>query len=114
MALASYVIVSTDPADKSLYGGPMRWDGESPIAVPAGRQLMLAATAQASGYAYTEERNTATLRDSARAALVGNTSYLAMPTRTNADVAVQVLKLTRQNNALIRLVIGALDTTDGT
>ncbi len=58
--------------------------------------------------------NGATLRRRVATALTANATYLALPTpRTNAQIAAQVEALTRQNAALIRLVAGLLDTTDG-
>ena len=45
-------------------------------------------------------------------ALVSNTAYIDLATPTNAQVAAQVKALTRQNNKIIRLVLGRLDGTD--
>lgn len=60
------------------------------------------------------QTNGATLRGRVATALTTNATYLALPQpRTNAQVAAQVEALTRQNVALIRLVAGLLDTTDG-
>ena len=59
--------------------------------------------------------NGAKLQGRVAMALTTNATYLALPTpRTNAQVAAQVEALTRQNAALIRLVAGLLDTTNGT
>lgn len=58
--------------------------------------------------------NAAALRDKARTAIVANDAYLALVSPTNAQTVAQVQRLTRENTALIRLVIGALDTTNGT
>lgn len=58
--------------------------------------------------------NGTTLRDKARQAIAVNDTFLALPAPTNAQVLLQVQRLTRENTALIRLVIGALDSTSGT
>lgn len=60
-----------------------------------------------------EQASTAvTIRERARLALDVDRSFLALTSPTNAQLAAQVNALTRQNVALIRLVIGALDGTD--
>lgn len=62
-----------------------------------------------------EQLNEATLRDRARNAIAGNNTYLALPQPpTNAENLAQLRRLTRECSALIRLTLGALDTTDGT
>lgn len=50
----------------------------------------------------------ATLQAQAVTALTTNTTFLALATPTTAKVAAQVQALTRQTNALIRLVVRAL------
>lgn len=50
----------------------------------------------------------------ARAALAGNATYLALATPSNAQNTAQVRALTRQINALIRLVVAADLLTDNT
>jgi hypothetical protein len=47
-------------------------------------------------------------------ALAANSEFLALTSPTNAQSVAQVKALTRQVNALIRILIDALDTTDGT
>ena len=59
----------------------------------------------------TAATNNTTLRDQARTALDTNTTFLAVASPTNAQVVAQVKALTRQCNGLIRLTIGALDST---
>lgn len=53
-----------------------------------------------------------TLRTRARDAIDANKAFLAKASPTNADVLAQVKALTRQQNAVVRLLIGALDSAD--
>lgn len=64
--------------------------------------------------ALTRGQNDSTLRDKAQQALAVNDAFLALASPTNAQVVTHVQRLTRENTALIRLVIGALDSTSGT
>jgi hypothetical protein len=50
------------------------------------------------------EPDLSALRDQAQAALDANTTYLAIGTPTNAQVAAQVRALTQQNQRIIRAV----------
>lgn len=117
MAAADYVLVPTDESIKTILGN-YRWDGEAQLRLPAHTQLILRSVAEASGYApippTPEETNSATLQDRARQALATNAAYLALAAPTNAQVAQQVARLTRQTSAAIRLLLGAVDSTDGT
>ena len=47
-------------------------------------------------------------------ALAANIAFLANASPTNADIVAQVRLLTRECQALIRMALGQLDTTDGT
>jgi hypothetical protein len=54
------------------------------------------------------------LRAKAAQALATNADFLALASPTNAQTLAQVKTLTRECNAVIRLLLGHLDTTDGT
>lgn len=58
--------------------------------------------------------NSATLHGRAAAALTANANFLALATPTNAQVVAHVQQLTKECNALIRMMIGQLDSTSGT
>lgn len=58
--------------------------------------------------------NADTLRVRSRLALNANATFLAIATPTNAQVTNQVTALTKECSALIRLLLGALDSTAGT
>jgi hypothetical protein len=60
------------------------------------------------------ESNREALIAKARQALNANATYLALASPTNAQNLAQIRLLTREATALIRLTIGALETTDGT
>lgn len=60
------------------------------------------------------ELNAADLHAKALAALDTNVAFLAVASPSNAQVLAQVRVLTRECTALIRLLLGALDVTDGT
>ena len=68
--------------------------------------------ADATAVVETASRNRDSIEEQAGAALDANTAYLGLATPTNAQVAAQVKALTRQNNKIIRLVLGRLDGTD--
>lgn len=61
-----------------------------------------------------ERVNVKTLADKAEQALTANATFLALASPTNAQTLAQVRSLTRQVNAIARLLVGKLDTTDGT
>jgi hypothetical protein len=58
------------------------------------------------------ETNRTTLTDRAAAALAVNRAYIANPAPTTAESIAQVKALTRQNTAVIRLLLGLLEEVD--
>lgn len=62
----------------------------------------------------TAATNGDTLRSAIAAALTANRTFLGLASPSNAQTLAQVRALTRQVNALARLVAGLLDTTNGT
>lgn len=61
-----------------------------------------------------EDEYFARIKEKSQAALESNAVFLADNTPTNAQLAAQVKRLTRQNNALIRMTLGLLDSEDDT
>lgn len=58
--------------------------------------------------------NLATLQKKAQGAIDNNITYLGITSPTAAQVTAQVSALTRQMNAVIRVLINAIDTVSGT
>ncbi len=58
--------------------------------------------------------NAQTLQTNAANALTGNTTFLAIASPTTAQVTAQVKALTKECNAVIRLLLNQLDSTAGT
>ena len=62
----------------------------------------------------TPAANQQSIQSKAQAALVNNATYLAIPSPTTAQAVAQVAALTREVNAIIRLLLNQFDTTTGT
>ncbi len=56
--------------------------------------------------------NAATIRAAATLALDANRTYLAIASPTSTQATAQIRALTRQNQGVIRLLLGLLDATD--
>lgn len=62
-----------------------------------------------------QRANVSTLRQKAQQALQANAAFLALPAALQqAQAVAQTVRLTQEVSALIRLAIGALDSTAGT
>ena len=84
--------------------------------VPVGTDdATLQAAVNAAAQAYVDyNTNTQTLLQKATTALQNNQNYLALSTPTNAQAVAQVSALTRQMDALIRVVTDLATSTSGT
>jgi hypothetical protein len=114
-----YVRVSLDLTDKVIKEGPILWNGDIPLIAPIDQQFYPEDFAIAQGYTYSplspDVANAFTLRQRALTAITANNSFLALtPPLTNAQVVAQVNSLTRQNTALIKLLLNQTKDVSGT
>lgn len=54
------------------------------------------------------------LTEKAEAAIQSNITFLALPSPNNTQIAAQVRLLTRENTAILRLLLNRLESTEGT
>lgn len=62
----------------------------------------------------TANANYLALYGKAQQAIAANIAYLAIASPTQAQALAQVTVLTRETTAIMRLLLGLLDVTDGT
>lgn len=62
----------------------------------------------------TPQANAIDLQSKADNAIDANNTFLAIASPSNAQAITQVQRLTRENTAIIRLLLGLLDSTAGT
>jgi hypothetical protein len=93
-----------------VVGGVVRYFDANGVQITAAQ----ARAAVASEPAAVVEINRRALVAKAQAALASNATYLARSAPTTAQNTAQIKALTQQTNALIRLVVKALDSTSGT
>lgn len=116
MPVGNYVI--GDPTTKIIIYGPFVFD---PVANPTWQQpvpgsLLTVAAAKTGGYTYPTPAPdpASTLLAKIPVAIAANNTFLALAAPTNAQVVTQVQRMTRQLNALGRLVAQLLDDTSDT
>lgn len=119
--MASLVTTQTDyTADGLAHVWTLFDDGTITITDAKGAAITVTATpattAQAQGFAAAAaaDANASSLKAKAGQALTANANFLAITSPSAGQVANQVKALTRQMNALIRLVTKRLDDTAGT
>lgn len=78
----------------------------------AERQQMATADAAFQQQVVTARTNRSAIEDAARVALTTNRTYIGKASPSAAETTAEVKALARQNNGIIRLLLGLLDGTD--
>lgn len=116
MALGRYFVV--DAVAKRILSGPLVLDSTAVATwpLPPGGTLIVEAAALAGGYTFPAAPvdPADVLRGKAAQALTVNAAFLALSSPSNPQVVTQVQRLTRETNALIRLLLQQLDDTSDT
>lgn len=100
-------------ASYSSLGVPLDEAGSKTIRANGADDATLQAAIASAASAFVDyDGADATLRQQAQQALGANRTYIGLASPTAAQTAAQVKALSRQNNALIRLLLGLLDGTD--
>lgn len=90
-------------------------DGVRVLVTPSSSYLSALQTAYQAAYGPgTPPANLTDLQAKAQNAIASNQNFLAIASPTNAQAVAQVQTLTRENTAIIRLLLGLLDSTAGT
>ena len=88
------------------------WEPDGQLSVEFAVDLPASEAAAVRRRIQSRNANEEELRRLAEVALTNNRTYLAIPTPTQAQAGAQVAALTRQNNGIIRQLLGLLDGTD--
>jgi hypothetical protein len=99
----------------SAFGGALDSTDEKTIVAEGIDDAALQAAIDAAVAAYVDfVANLTALLQKARNALANNAAFLAIPSPTNAQAVAQVQALSKQMDAVVRVVAGLFDSTSGT
>ena len=103
----------TDLTPIAVVADSIQWVGEGILSVEFASDLTPAVVQAVQQRMESRNANEETLRNQAITAMQGNRDFLNIAgTPTNAQVLAQVKALTRQNNGIIRQLLGFLDGID--